>query len=216
MARASRTPACVVWRPCRCFRRNQDRGQVRRDKKPSCRITLTVKTFGRLQRQSHQYRCDQRHFTRAGRNGADDSLVVVSRAPLLEITPFKRRMGWRFRWVSSFGSDFDYHVSFTEKEIATGKIYYNYEMTESQERGTARHKCVLQGREWRNLPHLFLICARRGPVNRHIQLPRPDSSRSAGREGSRNGLGCASMTGMNCQRVVRLVWGFLPIITEEN
>jgi predicted dithiol-disulfide oxidoreductase (DUF899 family) len=63
----------------------------------------------------------------------DVSLVIVSRAPLREIAPFKKRMGWRFRWVSSFGSDFnfDYHVSFTEKQIAKGKIYYNYEMTEA-------------------------------------------------------------------------------------
>jgi predicted dithiol-disulfide oxidoreductase (DUF899 family) len=65
----------------------------------------------------------------------DVSLVVVSRASLREIAPFKKRMGWRFRWISSFGSDFnfDYHVSFTKKEIAKGKIYYNYEMTEGGE-----------------------------------------------------------------------------------
>jgi len=51
--------------------------------------------------------------------------VVVSRAHRREIAPFKRRMGWRFSWVSSLGSDFnfDYHVSFTEKEIAKSKIY---------------------------------------------------------------------------------------------
>jgi predicted dithiol-disulfide oxidoreductase (DUF899 family) len=63
----------------------------------------------------------------------DVSLVVVSRAPLPEIAPFKSRMGWRFRWVSSFGDDFnfDYRVSFTENEIAKGKISYNYEMTEA-------------------------------------------------------------------------------------
>jgi predicted dithiol-disulfide oxidoreductase (DUF899 family) len=44
-------------------------------------------------------------------------------------------MGWRFRWVSSFGNDFnfDYHVSFTKEEIAKGKIYYNYEMTEGDD-----------------------------------------------------------------------------------
>jgi predicted dithiol-disulfide oxidoreductase (DUF899 family) len=65
----------------------------------------------------------------------DVTLLVVSRAPLRKIAPFKRRMGWRFKWVSSFGSDFnfDYHVSFTKKEIANGKIYYNYEMTEGGE-----------------------------------------------------------------------------------
>jgi predicted dithiol-disulfide oxidoreductase (DUF899 family) len=60
----------------------------------------------------------------------DVSYVAVSRAPLSEIETFKRRMGWRFRWVSSFGSDFnyDYHVSFTDAERASGSIYYNYEM----------------------------------------------------------------------------------------
>jgi predicted dithiol-disulfide oxidoreductase (DUF899 family) len=65
----------------------------------------------------------------------DVSVTVVSRAPLREIAPFKKRMGWRFRWVSSYGSDFnfDYHVSFTKKEIANGKIFYNYEMTEGGE-----------------------------------------------------------------------------------
>jgi predicted dithiol-disulfide oxidoreductase (DUF899 family) len=64
----------------------------------------------------------------------DVTLLVVSRAPLSKIEPFKKRMGWRFRWVSSFGSDFnfDYHVSLTEKEIAKGKLYYNYEMTEAE------------------------------------------------------------------------------------
>jgi predicted dithiol-disulfide oxidoreductase (DUF899 family) len=35
----------------------------------------------------------------------DVSFVVVSRAPVSEIEAFKRRMGWRFKWVSSFGSD---------------------------------------------------------------------------------------------------------------
>jgi predicted dithiol-disulfide oxidoreductase (DUF899 family) len=37
-------------------------------------------------------------------------------------------MGWRFPWVSSSGSDFnfDYHVSFTPEQLATGEVYYNY------------------------------------------------------------------------------------------
>jgi predicted dithiol-disulfide oxidoreductase (DUF899 family) len=59
----------------------------------------------------------------------DVSLVTISRAPLAEIEAFKGRMGWNFKWLSSYGSDFnyDYHVSFTPDEIATGKVYYNYE-----------------------------------------------------------------------------------------
>jgi predicted dithiol-disulfide oxidoreductase (DUF899 family) len=62
----------------------------------------------------------------------DATLVVVSRAPLAEIEAYKKRMGWKFKWVSSFGNDFnyDYHVSFTPEEKAKGKIDYNYAMTE--------------------------------------------------------------------------------------
>jgi len=60
----------------------------------------------------------------------DVSYVVVSRAPPPEIEAFKRRMGWRVKWVSSYGSDFnyDFHVSLTADETAKGEAYYNYEM----------------------------------------------------------------------------------------
>ncbi len=62
----------------------------------------------------------------------DVTLTVVSRAPLAEIETFRKRMGWRFPWVSSYGSDFnyDFHVSFTDAEMARGKVYYNYEVEE--------------------------------------------------------------------------------------
>src|SRR5690349_21753963 len=58
----------------------------------------------------------------------DTTLVVVSRAPFKNINPFKKRMGWRFKWVSSSRNDFnfDYHVSFTPEEIRSGKMFYNY------------------------------------------------------------------------------------------
>jgi len=58
----------------------------------------------------------------------DVSFVTISRAPLAEIEAFRRRMGWRFRWLSSYGSDFnyDYRVSFTQEELATGRTDYNY------------------------------------------------------------------------------------------
>ncbi len=60
----------------------------------------------------------------------DVTVVAVSRAPLAEIEKFKKRMGWQFKWVSSFGSDFnhDFHVSFTPEEQAKGQVYYNYGM----------------------------------------------------------------------------------------
>jgi len=60
----------------------------------------------------------------------DVSYVAVSRAPLPEIAAFKKRMGWRLKWVSSYGSDFnyDFHVSFKPEEIEKGEAYYNYEI----------------------------------------------------------------------------------------
>jgi predicted dithiol-disulfide oxidoreductase (DUF899 family) len=60
----------------------------------------------------------------------DTKLLAVSRAPLPAIEEFKKRMGWRFEWVSSYGNDFnhDFHVSFTKDEMAKGKVYYNYGM----------------------------------------------------------------------------------------
>jgi predicted dithiol-disulfide oxidoreductase (DUF899 family) len=62
----------------------------------------------------------------------DVTFMAISRATLPEIEAFKKRMGWQFKWVSSFGSDFnrDYQASFSPQEIVVGKVYYNYEMTE--------------------------------------------------------------------------------------
>lgn len=58
----------------------------------------------------------------------DVTLVVVSRAPLARLEEFKRRMGWRFPWVSSLGSDFnfDHQVSFAEEQAAGAGVCYNY------------------------------------------------------------------------------------------
>jgi predicted dithiol-disulfide oxidoreductase (DUF899 family) len=58
----------------------------------------------------------------------DITFVAVSRAPIAEIDRFRERMGWKFKWVSSNGSDFnfDYAVSFRPEDMAKGEIYYNY------------------------------------------------------------------------------------------
>ena len=58
----------------------------------------------------------------------DVTLLAASRAPLAEIDTFKARMGWSFKWVSSFDSDFnfDYQASFTEDEMAAGEVFYNF------------------------------------------------------------------------------------------
>jgi predicted dithiol-disulfide oxidoreductase (DUF899 family) len=58
----------------------------------------------------------------------DVTLLAVSRAPLAEIERFRKRMGWQFRWVSSYGSEFnhDFGVSFSPAELAGGEVDYNY------------------------------------------------------------------------------------------
>jgi predicted dithiol-disulfide oxidoreductase (DUF899 family) len=55
----------------------------------------------------------------------DVSLVAVSRAPLADFQAFKRRMGWRFKWVSSHGSDFNYDFHATVDD-AVAPVEYNY------------------------------------------------------------------------------------------
>jgi predicted dithiol-disulfide oxidoreductase (DUF899 family) len=58
----------------------------------------------------------------------DVSFVAISRAPLSKLQAYQKRMGWRFKWVSSYGNDFnfDYHVSFTAEDEKKNKAYYNY------------------------------------------------------------------------------------------
>ncbi|HSX72869.1 MAG TPA: thioredoxin family protein [Shinella sp.] len=66
-------------------------------------------------------------------NNHDVTMIAVSRAPLEKLIAYKKRMNWKFPWVSAFGSDFnfDYHVSFTREELASGKVMYNYRETDS-------------------------------------------------------------------------------------
>ncbi len=61
-------------------------------------------------------------------NHRDVSMVAVSTASLPVLEAFKKRMGWTFKWVSSFDTDFnrDYDVSFSQDEIDSGSTYYNY------------------------------------------------------------------------------------------
>jgi len=61
-------------------------------------------------------------------NQRDVSMIAVSRAPYNKIDAYKKRMGWNFKWVSSNNADFnfDYHVSFTEKELEKKEAFYNF------------------------------------------------------------------------------------------
>jgi len=61
-------------------------------------------------------------------NHRDIKLVAVSKAPLPSLESYQRRMGWQFKWVSSFENCFnhDFQVSFTPEEIEKGEVIYNY------------------------------------------------------------------------------------------
>jgi len=66
-------------------------------------------------------------------NHHDVTWAAVSRAPIAEIEAYKKRMGWKFPWVSSFGTSFnhDFHVSFSKEELAKGSVNYNFTLTPS-------------------------------------------------------------------------------------
>ncbi len=63
-------------------------------------------------------------------NQRDVTMIAVSRAPYSKLAAYQKRMGWDFKWVSSYDNDFnfDYHVSFTPEELVKKEAYYNYNM----------------------------------------------------------------------------------------
>ena len=58
----------------------------------------------------------------------DVTLAAVSRAPLAKVQAYKRRMGWRFPWASSLGSDFnyDFQAAYTQEQQQSGVVEYNF------------------------------------------------------------------------------------------
>jgi len=58
----------------------------------------------------------------------DTTLVAISRAPWKKISRFRRRMSWKFKWVSSGRTDFNYDlgVSFKPETVRAGQAVYNY------------------------------------------------------------------------------------------
>jgi predicted dithiol-disulfide oxidoreductase (DUF899 family) len=59
----------------------------------------------------------------------DIAYAAVARAPIEEIEIVRKRMGWKFPWVSSYHSDFnyDFNVSFTREQVASDRALYNYQ-----------------------------------------------------------------------------------------
>jgi predicted dithiol-disulfide oxidoreductase (DUF899 family) len=109
----------------------------------------------------------------------DVSFVAISRAPLAKIEPFKQRMGWSFKWVSSFNTDFnfDYYVSFTPEEAHNRTAFYNYARTDpgsmdregisafyKDESGAVFHtySCYARGIDMMNATYQYLDLTPRG------------------------------------------------------
>ncbi len=112
-------------------------------------------------------------------NHRDVTLVVCSRAPLARIEPFRKRMGWRFKWVSSHGTDFnqDFHVSFSPEVQKSGTAFYNYAKMEvgmadreglsvffKDDRGDVFHtySCYAHGIDMLNATYQFLDLVPKG------------------------------------------------------
>ena len=95
----------------------------------------------------------------------DTSLVLVSRAPLAKIEPFKTRMNWSIPWFSSYGSDF------------------NYDFHATTDDGEARWVECLPARGREHLSHVLDDRARGRSAPRDVQLSRPDPTRTAGELG---------------------------------
>lgn len=58
----------------------------------------------------------------------DVTMIAASRAPYEKIKAYRARMGWSFKWVSTFGTDynFDHQASFTKEELARKQGFYNF------------------------------------------------------------------------------------------
>jgi predicted dithiol-disulfide oxidoreductase (DUF899 family) len=96
----------------------------------------------------------------------DVSLVVVSRALRAEFEPYRKRMGWHFKWVSSNGSEFnrDYHVSFTKEDIADGNTMYNYKADGKKTEGEAPGISAFYQDERGEIFHTYSCYARGGDL----------------------------------------------------
>jgi predicted dithiol-disulfide oxidoreductase (DUF899 family) len=64
----------------------------------------------------------------------DVTMVAISRAPFTKIAAYKERMGWSFRWLSSFETDFNYDFGVSFQPETNVFYNYKYQPTPEQER----------------------------------------------------------------------------------
>lgn len=72
--------------------------------------------------------CDHVDAARQHFEHNDLSFAAVARTTVDKIEAYRKRMGWRFRFVSSLHSDFnyDFKVSFRKDDLAAGPVEYNF------------------------------------------------------------------------------------------
>ena len=112
-------------------------------------------------------------------NQRDVTLVAVSRAPYANLAAYRQRMGWSFKWLSSFGTDFnfDFRVSFTPEEMKNKKAFYNFKMQnpdaperegvsvftkDAKGRIFRTYSAFARGIEWLNLDYKYLDVVPKG------------------------------------------------------
>ena len=61
-------------------------------------------------------------------NQRDVTMIAISKAPYSKLVAYKKQLGWDFKWISSFDTDFnrEYYVSFTEEELEKKEGFYNF------------------------------------------------------------------------------------------
>ena len=112
----------------------------------------------------------------------DVTYVAVARAPIEEIEAVRKRMGWKFRWVSSYHSEFnyDFNVSWTREQIDSGRAFYNYGALPewAADIEDLSGNSVFYKDERSDLSHLLNFRSRRRRISRHLPVPRHDAERA--------------------------------------
>ena len=106
-------------------------------------------------------------------NQRDVTMIAVSRAPYSKLAEYQKRMGSDFKWFSSYDTDFnfDYHVSFTQEELAKKVAFYNYIVQDADIAEGGRSQHLFQRSCRSRVSHLFNLCSWRRYVKCGIPLP---------------------------------------------
>jgi predicted dithiol-disulfide oxidoreductase (DUF899 family) len=122
-------------------------------------------------------------------NHRDVTFVAISRAPLAKIEQFEQRMGWSFKWVSSFQSEFnyDFQASFPPDAVQRGAVFYNYTQMDTgmmdregasvfykDENGAVFHtySCYARGIDMLNGTYHFLDLVPKGRDEQELDDPQ--------------------------------------------